>query len=201
MPGTPSKPRRAQGPDLCPLRRVPSEGTSKQAAPGPPAPGQPSRDAPTTLQKEEVVDISSALGGGLGEGAQEVPVALEQTRHEAEKGSLDFALQPGPAAAHGLVVRQQELQGRLFLGASVRWGPGQPESGQPRPPLLPSQRQLPARPSGGSFQPPRERVRPHPGVRNAGVLRLASRRLPPGEIPTSDLEEGLALYRPPYPWA
>lgn len=106
-----------------------------------PKPGTPPLPAPhaetglPTLQEEEVVNIPSPLGGGLGERAQEVPVALEQTGHEAEEGSLDLTLQPRPAPAHRLIVRQQELQGRLLLRPSVCWGPGQLGSGPaPAPP-------------------------------------------------------------------
>lgn len=77
------------------------------------------RQALFTLQEEEVVNIANPLRGGLGEWTQEVPVTLEQAGHEAEEGPLDFALQPGPAATHCLVVCQQELQGRLLLRPSV----------------------------------------------------------------------------------
>lgn len=74
-----------------------------------------------TLKVEKVVNISRSLGGGLGERAKEVPVAFEQTGHEAQEGSLDFPFQASPAATHCLIVCQQEFQGGLFLWSSVSW--------------------------------------------------------------------------------
>lgn len=74
-----------------------------------------------TLKVEKVVNISRPLRGGLGERAQEVPVAFEQTSHEAQEGSLDFPLQACPAATHCLIVCQQEFQGGLLFWSSVSW--------------------------------------------------------------------------------
>lgn len=129
----PSKPRRVCGAELVPTNVFAQRRTKQLGGPSPR--GRPSHETVPeqrrvlfTLQEEEVVHVPSALRRGHGERAQKVPIALEQTGHEAEEGALHLALQPGPAAAHGLVVGQQELQGRLLLWPGVCWGAGWPET-------------------------------------------------------------------------